>query len=103
MSRMARHARAVGIVVFMAASHCISRLADDAAGDPGNCVNKIKQMPDATKAQKRKKDDWEAARVNLHHVGSVWRNNTMHPAASYTQSEGRDVFNATRGAAGPSD
>ena len=38
----------------------------------------------------------EAARANLHHVGSVWRNNTMHPAGSYTQSQALDVFNAVR-------
>jgi len=53
-------------------------------------------MPDATERQNRKKNDWEAARANLHHVGSVWRNKTMHPNTSYTQSQARDVFNATR-------
>jgi hypothetical protein len=62
----------------------------------GNMDAKIKAMPEKTEAQKRKKNDWEAARVNLHHVGSVWRNKTMHPAASYTRSQARDVLNATR-------
>jgi len=57
---------------------------------------KIRAMPANTDAQRRKKNNWEAARINLHHVGSVWRNNTMHPAASYTRSEARHVFNATR-------
>jgi hypothetical protein len=57
---------------------------------------KIKTMPAAADAQKRKKNNWEAASMNLHHIGSVLRNNTMHPAASYTQAEARDVFNATR-------
>ena len=56
----------------------------------------IKKMPNATTAQQKKKNKFEEAIVNLHHVGSVWRNNTMHPAASYTQDEARDVFNATR-------
>jgi len=62
----------------------------------GNMDPKIKAMPDATELLKRKKNDWEAARANLHHVGSVWRNNTMHPAVSYTQSQARDVLNAVR-------
>jgi hypothetical protein len=62
----------------------------------GNMDGKIKGMPEATEAQKRKKNRWEAARANLHHVGSVWRNNTMHPATSYTRSQARDVLNAVR-------
>jgi aspartate aminotransferase-like enzyme len=62
----------------------------------GAMDGKIKAMPDTTEAQKRKKNKWEEARANLHHVGSVWRNNTMHPATSYTPSEARDVFNAVR-------
>jgi hypothetical protein len=57
---------------------------------------KIKAMPEKTEHEKRKKNDWEEARANLHHVGSVWRNNTMHPATSYTQSQARDVFSAVR-------
>lgn len=61
-----------------------------------NMSDKIKPMPERTEAQKRKKNDWEAARSNLHHVGSVWRNNTMHPAISYTRSQARDVYVAVR-------
>jgi hypothetical protein len=57
---------------------------------------KVRSMPVATEGQKRKKNKWEAASMNLHHVGSVWRNNTMHPAASYNQEQARDVFTATR-------
>ena len=56
----------------------------------------IKGMPDKTFRQQRKKNEWEAARANLHHVGSVWRNNTMHPAVSYSRSQARDVFDAVR-------
>jgi hypothetical protein len=58
----------------------------------GQMHDKIKKMPESTDAQKRKKNNWEAARANLHHVGSVWRNNTMHPATSYTSSQARDVL-----------
>jgi hypothetical protein len=62
----------------------------------GQMDDKIKKMPDATDVQKRKKNSWEEARANLHHVGSVWRNNTMHPATSYTPSQARDVLHAVR-------
>jgi hypothetical protein len=62
----------------------------------GNMDHKIKAMPERTDPQKRKKNDWEAARANLHHVGSVWRNNTMHPATSYTRSQAHDVLTAVR-------
>jgi hypothetical protein len=62
----------------------------------GNMEDKIKKMPDKTERQQREKSDWEAARANLHRVGSVWRNTTMHPAKSYTPSQARDVFEATR-------
>jgi hypothetical protein len=58
--------------------------------------DKIKKMPENTEKLKRKKNEWEAARANLHHVGSVWRNNTMHPATSYTRSQAHDVLNAVR-------
>jgi hypothetical protein len=62
----------------------------------GSMDPKIKAMPEATERQKAKKNEWESARANLHHVGSVWRNNTMHPAASYTRSQALDIINAVR-------
>lgn len=62
----------------------------------GNMDDKIKMMPEKTARQKAKKHAWEEARTNLHHVGSVWRNRTMHPAATYTQSQATEVLNATR-------
>jgi hypothetical protein len=61
-----------------------------------NMDPKIRAMPDVTQHQKNRKNEWEAARANLHAVGSVWRNNTMHPATSYTQTQALDVFNAVR-------
>lgn len=62
----------------------------------GAMHDKIKEKPEKTESQNRKKNDWEAASTNLHQVGSVWRNKTMHPAALYTQSQALDVFDATR-------
>ncbi|MHC1943486.1 hypothetical protein IF803_03770 [Bradyrhizobium sp. UFLA06-06] len=57
---------------------------------------KIKKMPDGTVAAKRKKNKWELACTHLHHAGSVWRNETMHPAATYTPSQAKDVYDACR-------
>lgn len=58
--------------------------------------DKIKKMPEKTHRQKEQKQEWESARANLHHVGSVWRNKTMHPAKNYTDGQAEDIFNATR-------
>ncbi|WP_237477719.1 hypothetical protein [Lichenibacterium dinghuense] len=55
----------------------------------------IQPMRSQTNAEREKKNDWEDARVNLHHLGSVLRNNTMHPNASHTQDEARHIFNAS--------
>jgi hypothetical protein len=60
----------------------------------GNMDAQISNMPQQTKREKQKKNNWEAARVNLHHLGSVLRNNTMHPTAVYTQEEAKHIFNA---------
>jgi hypothetical protein len=57
---------------------------------------KIKAMPETTPREKEKRENWESARANLHHVGSVWRNGTMHPAKTYTPSQARDVFDACK-------
>jgi hypothetical protein len=57
---------------------------------------KIKAMPQATTKQKEKMNAWEAARANLHQVGSVWRNNTMHPATSYSRGQAKDILDAVR-------
>lgn len=62
----------------------------------GSMDVKIKAMPEKTAPQKEKKNRWEEARANLHQVGSVWRNNTMHPAVSYDRSQALDIFNAVR-------
>lgn len=62
----------------------------------GAMDKKIADMPDDSFRQKKRKENWEAARANLHHVGSVWRNSTMHPAKTYTPSQARDVLDACR-------
>lgn len=62
----------------------------------GDMDAKIKALPDDTARRREKKELWEEARANLHHVGSVWRNKTMHPAKSYSPSQAKDVLDACR-------
>jgi hypothetical protein len=62
----------------------------------GAMDKKIAAMPDGNIREKKRKENWEEARANLHHVGSVWRNSTMHPAKTYTQPQARDVLDACR-------
>jgi hypothetical protein len=55
---------------------------------------RISALPQGTQAQMNKKNAWEDARINLHHLGSVVRNNTMHPTAHYSQDEARHIFHS---------
>jgi hypothetical protein len=61
-----------------------------------NMDHHIAAMPNKTVAQAQAREAWEAARANLHAVGSVWRNTTMHPARSYTHGQAADVLAACR-------
>jgi len=60
----------------------------------GNMDVQIRKLPQQARREKQKRDNWEAARINLHHLGSVLRNNTMHPTAVYSQEEAKHIFNA---------
>jgi hypothetical protein len=55
---------------------------------------KIQAMPNRTKNEAEQKNNWENARINLHHLGSVMRNNTMHPNVTHNQEEARHIFSA---------
>lgn len=50
---------------------------------------KIKSMP-----KDKNKKQWSEIRANLYHVKECWRNETMHPKKTYTQSEAKAVFDA---------
>ncbi|HXZ01489.1 MAG TPA: hypothetical protein VEI03_15950 [Stellaceae bacterium] len=62
----------------------------------GKMDDKIKEMPEKTKPQKRKKARWSEARANLFHVKEAWRNESMHPRQTYTLDQARDVIEAVR-------
>lgn len=52
---------------------------------------KIQAMP---KGDDR--DEWSQVHANLYHVKQAWRNDTMHPKATYTEEEAREVFDAMK-------
>ena len=42
------------------------------------------------------RDNWSQVHANLYHVKQAWRNDTMHPKATYTEEEAREVFDAMK-------
>jgi hypothetical protein len=53
----------------------------------------IKQMPEQSTREKKRKEDYAALHAHLFNVKLAWRNPVMHPKATYTPAEARDVFN----------
>lgn len=53
--------------------------------------SKIEALP---KGEER--NNWSQVHANLYHVKQAWRNETMHPKATYTEEEAREVFDAMR-------
>lgn len=58
----------------------------------GNMADKIKDMPDKTEKEKRKKELWAECRTNLYHVKMAWRDNTMHGKISYDEKQALDIY-----------
>jgi len=56
----------------------------------------IKALPEKTRTQKRKKEHYSAAHSHLFNVKLAWRNRVMHPKATYTLEEARDIFNVVK-------
>lgn len=56
----------------------------------------IRLLPTVTARQKAKKAAFAEVSSYLHQVRIAWRNEVMHPKATYTQEEARDVFSASR-------
>ena len=52
---------------------------------------KIESMP---KGENR--NNWSQVHANLYHVKQAWRNETMHPKATYTEEESNEVFSAMK-------
>lgn len=56
----------------------------------------IKAMPAKTKMQKSKKERYAAAHAHLFSVKLAWRNPVMHPKATYTLEEAREIFGSVK-------
>ena len=58
----------------------------------GNMTEPIKNLPDKTEAQKRKKERWAECRTNLYHVKMAWRDPSSHGKQSYDEKQAADIF-----------
>jgi hypothetical protein len=63
----------------------------------GNMTDPIKNMPDKTEAQKRKKEKWAECRTNLYHVKMAWRDPSSHGKQSYDDKQARDILERVKG------
>jgi len=52
----------------------------------------IDQLPRATRQEKAVKTAYAACSAHLSNVRIAWRNEVMHPKATYTEDEARDIF-----------
>ena len=52
----------------------------------------INKLPEGTPTEKRRKTDLQQARAHLHAIRLGWRNDTMHPKATYTEEEARGLI-----------
>ena len=58
--------------------------------------NAIKAMPIKTSAQKTRKARYAATAAHLDGVRIAWRNEVMHPKATYTEEQAKEVFGSVR-------
>lgn len=85
--------------VMEIAIHRLARrlgITPDAKDNMGSMLGKmtepIRQLPDKTEAQKRKKEKWAECRTNLYHVKMAWRDPSSHGKQSYDDKEAADIF-----------
>ncbi|MEJ2374776.1 MAG: hypothetical protein P8Y71_04895 [Pseudolabrys sp.] len=85
--------------VMEIAIHRLARrlgVTPDAKDNMGSMLGKmtepIKQLPDKTEIQKRKKEKWADCRTNLYHVKMAWRDPSSHGKQSYDMKEATDIF-----------
>jgi len=63
----------------------------------GKMTDPIKNMPDKTEVQKRKKEKWAECRTNLYHVKMAWRDPAHHGKQSYDDTQARDIMLRVKG------
>lgn len=72
------------------------KITPDAKDNMGSMLGKmtepIKNLPDKTEAEKRKKEQWAECRTNLYHVKMAWRDPSSHGKQSYDEKQAADFF-----------
>jgi hypothetical protein len=63
----------------------------------GKMTEPIKNLPDKTEAQKRKKEKWAECRTNLYHVKMACRDPSSHGKQSYDYIQAHDILDRVRG------
>jgi hypothetical protein len=58
----------------------------------GKMTEPIRQMPDNTVVQKRRKEKWAECRTNLYHIKMAWRDPGAHGTTSYSDKDAHDIF-----------
>lgn len=61
----------------------------------GKLLSDIHKMIEAM-PKGAERNNWSQVHANLYHVKQAWRNETMHPKATYTEEEAREVFDAMK-------
>jgi hypothetical protein len=61
-----------------------------------NLEQPVQAMPRATAKQKERRDTYLSLVGLLYAVKEAWRNNVMHPKATYTEEEAKEIFNAVK-------
>src|SRR6266404_2117743 len=61
-----------------------------------NMSPRIARMPDATRAQKDKKQAWSEARTHLFHIKECWRDRPAHGQETYSPERAKEIFEAVR-------
>jgi hypothetical protein len=71
----------------------ITPLATDNMGSIlGKMTDPIKNLPDKTERQKRKKEMWAECRTNLYHVKMAWRDPGAHGKQDYDHKRASDIL-----------
>jgi hypothetical protein len=63
----------------------------------GKMTDPIKQLPDRTETQKRKKEMWAECRTNLYHVKMAWRDPSSHGKQKYDPKQALDIMERVKG------
>jgi hypothetical protein len=85
--------------VMEIAIHRLARklnITPDAKDNMGSMLGKmtepIRNLPDKTEPQKRKKEKWAECRTNLYHIKMAWRDPSSHGKQSYDEKQAADIF-----------